>query len=216
MKKFFIIKIFIPIFLLISSICNTGTSANLINDLTFVSPYSYNINEKIPLSINQIDYILKIPKGLRPNPNTYLSYSYTINHLNKFQNGVSIIMGMDSYLKYINTHNLIGREDNTCFVMPTYICDEIDRISNGDISIYEKILSFDNGYFKNQHGLVRLDIKDIKGLNLRIPSGNELGANEYWIPGGYTMGGIPEAVCNLIPKHKSIIKIYNYEENEKN
>jgi len=32
---------------------------------------------------------------------------------------------------------------------------------------------------------------------LRIPSGNEGGANGQWIPGGYTSGGVPEAVLDL-------------------
>jgi hypothetical protein len=36
------------------------------------------------------------------------------------------------------------------------------------------------------------DIKDI-----RIPSGNESGSNGQWIPGGYTNGGVPEAVVDL-------------------
>ena len=32
-----------------------------------------------------------------------------------------------------------------------------------------------------------------------MPSGNEYGANNHWIPGGYTDGGVPEAVTDLIP-----------------
>ena len=33
--------------------------------------------------------------------------------------------------------------------------------------------------------------------SIRIPSGNELGAwPEYWEPGGYTSGGVKEAVVN--------------------
>ena len=54
---------------------------------------------------------------------------------------------------------------------------------------------------------MRIDIENIDGLNLRIPSGNELGANEYWIPGGKTDGGIPEAVTDLIKKDPSRVKI---------
>ena len=36
-------------------------------------------------------------------------------------------------------------------------------------------------------------------LNLRIPSGNEAGANSHWVPGGKTDGGVPEAISDLIP-----------------
>lgn len=31
-----------------------------------------------------------------------------------------------------------------------------------------------------------------------MPSGNELGANSQWLPGGYTKGGIPKAVINPV------------------
>lgn len=35
--------------------------------------------------------------------------------------------------------------------------------------------------------------------SIRIPSGNELGAwPEYWEPGGYTSGGIKEAVVDPV------------------
>jgi hypothetical protein len=33
-------------------------------------------------------------------------------------------------------------------------------------------------------------------LNLRIPSGNEAGANEFWIPGGKLPDGNSEAVID--------------------
>jgi hypothetical protein len=40
---------------------------------------------------------------------------------------------------------------------------------------------------------------------LRLPSGNEGGANENWIPGGFTLSGTAEAVMDFtdsIPKIK--------------
>jgi len=41
---------------------------------------------------------------------------------------------------------------------------------------------------------------------LRMPSGNEFGANEKWIPGGKTSGGILEATVDQIPLDKIEIK----------
>ena len=41
---------------------------------------------------------------------------------------------------------------------------------------------------------VRVDIP--KPINIRIPFGNESGANSQWLPGGYTGGGITEATIN--------------------
>ncbi len=33
-------------------------------------------------------------------------------------------------------------------------------------------------------------------MGSRMPSGNEAGANPQWIPGGYTSGGVMEAVID--------------------
>lgn len=41
--------------------------------------------------------------------------------------------------------------------------------------------------------------EEIVNGNLRMPRGNEAGANEAWIPGGYLPEGIPEAVLNTHP-----------------
>jgi hypothetical protein len=41
-------------------------------------------------------------------------------------------------------------------------------------------------------------------LNLRIPSGNEAGVNNHWLPGGQTSGGISEAVVNQVPSSSYI------------
>ncbi len=159
-----------------------------------------------PLSPQQIQEILATPKGERPAPETYLSKKYIKNHLKQFRGGLSIVMGVDSFEKYILHAEKIGRDDNTCFVMPKKICDAIEREANGDISIWEKKLSFDEGYFASQGGLVRVDIQNFSWLNLRLPDGNELGANDYWIPGGWTVGGTPEAVTDKIPKTKITVR----------
>ena len=40
--------------------------------------------------------------------------------------------------------------------------------ANDDISIIEKELGFPNGYFSDGRGLVRIDVDDVIGLNLRL------------------------------------------------
>lgn len=197
-------KIFIPIILIIMINYISITKCSSAIYIKFFG------NEKIALSEKEIEKIIKLNKGKRPEPNTYLSYTYMKQHLLQFNDGISIIIGMEYYLKYTVYNNIIGREDNTCFVMPTYICDQIDVLYENKIEMFEKILNFPHGYFKKQNGLVRLDIKNISNLNLRIPSGNELGTNEYWIPGGYTIYGIPEAISDNIPLNKARIKIYYF------
>ncbi len=111
-------------------------------------------------------------------------------------------MGLDSYVMYVVARKFVGREDNSCFVMPKYVCDDIARIAQGDLAVYEQALGFTPGYFQGHGGLVRLDVIEVADLHVRIPSGNEAGANSYWLPGGYTSGGVPEAVTDLIPKYR--------------
>lgn len=160
----------------------------------------------VPISPQKMQSILATPKGERPAPETYLSKKYIKNHLKKFKKGLSIVTSVASFEKFMLHADLIGREDNTCFVMPKIFCDAIEKEAGGDISIWEKKLSFDAGYFANQGGLVRIDILYFDDLNLRIPDGNEGGANEYWIPGGYTVGDTPEAVTDRIPKARIIVR----------
>ena len=46
--------------------------------------------------------------------------------------------------------------------------------------------------------LVRIDIPDTKASNIRVPSGNEAGANVEWIPGGELPTGQREAVVDQL------------------
>lgn len=44
---------------------------------------------------------------------------------------------------------------------------------------------------------------------MRVPSGNESGAwQSFWEPGGFTSGGIPEAVVDTIKRMNILLKMY--------
>ena len=149
---------------------------------------------------SKIDEIINTPKGSRPDPSTYLSQEYIDAHLAQFDDGASIIMTKEQYINYVKGNSTIGiPTDGTQFVLPKNYCDDIASNAAGDIGYYEKALGFDTGHFSDGGGLVRIDIKNLDGLNLRIPSGNEAGANSHWVPGGKTDGGVPEAISDLIP-----------------
>ena len=134
----------------------------------------------------QIDDIISIPKGARPDPSTYLSQEYIDEHLAMFQDGVTKIYPSAP-------SGAVGPPDGT-FVLPASYADDIITQANGDIRILEQLLGFDPGYLGDNP--VRIDIARPQGL--RIPSGNEFGTNEFWLPGGYTSGGIPEAIIDQI------------------
>lgn len=160
---------------------------------------------KAPLTAEQVREILAAPKGERPDPSTYLDKKYIERHLKEFRQGASFIMGLDNYVMFVLTRKLIGREDNTCFVMPKTVCDDIAKAAKGNLAVYEQALGFEPGYFQGHGGLVRIDVPDVADLHIRIPSGNEAGANAWWLPGGYTSGGVPEAVSDLIPKSRILV-----------
>ena len=50
--------------------------------------------------------------------------------------------------------------------------------------------------------LIRIDVDNPTNLNLRQPPKNNSGANNNFVPGGKTSGGISEIVTDLIPPEK--------------
>ena len=81
------------------------------------------------------------------------------------------------------------------FVLPKAVADQLIADLNGDVSALEQALGLDPGTLGPNP--VRIDIQNPEGL--RVPSGNEPGANEQWVPGGTTSGGLPEAVIDPVP-----------------
>ena len=147
------------------------------------------VDEKV---INQI---LSTPKGSRPDPSSYLSKEYIENHLGYFQNGVAKIKSKAP----IDTEGVgLGT-----FVMPKSVADDVIEQAAGDVSKLEGLLGLNPGDLGTNP--VRIDIPNPQ--NIRIPSGNEVGAwPGYWTPGGYTKpGGVIEAVIDPVPKTEYIV-----------
>ncbi len=161
------------------------------------------------LTQSEITDIINTPKGTRPDPSSYLSQEYIDTHLAQFDDGVSVIQTEWAYSRYSETNGFVGvPDDNSLFVMPKNYCDDVIARANGNISIIERELGFPEGYFSDGGGLIRIDAPNTSELNIRIPSGNETGANKLWIPGGKTSGGVPEAITNTIPlKDTTITRI---------
>ncbi len=139
--------------------------------------------------------ILKIPKGERPNPTEYLSARYIKNHLSKFEKGIVRFTSKASFEKY----GTLGPEG--AFILPKKYFDEILIESKGNLKIIEEKLGFEPGYLSDDD-LMIVVLEDVNITKIRIPSGNETGANKKWIPGGFTSGKTPEAVIDLNVKTK--------------
>ena len=164
----------------------------------------YALAEEIRYKNYWNEPILKIPKGSRPDPKTYVNSEYLTKHFAEFDEGATVIQTEWAYTNYSEANSFVGvPDDNTLFVMPTKYADKVIKNSNGNINYIEEKLGFPKGYFKYGGGLVRIDIEDLSDLDLRLPSGNETGANSLWIPGGETSGGVPEAILNTVPLDKT-------------
>lgn len=128
---------------------------------------------------------------MRPDPSTYLSPSYISEHLAEFDGGASRFMTEDNLNKYG-----IGQRDGTSFVMPSQEANSLLEAAGGNARALEEALGLPENFLETNK-LVRVDILNPKELNLRIPSGNEAGTNDLWIPGGRLPNGNLEAVIDV-------------------
>ena len=157
-------------------------------------------------------YISKDPIGLAGNnPNLY-AYTFDSNSevdvfglsecggkVHKdFKSGASFLMTGDAYDFFGRGKSHLGRPDGQ-FVAPTNQINDLLKKSKGDISVIEKGLGIPSGEWANKGGLYKIDIPKPSEHNLRLPTSNLSGANELFIPGGTTSGGIAEAVVNQVP-----------------
>jgi uncharacterized protein YukE len=149
------------------------------------SPWDHNV-----LTDEQRDEILATEKGSRPDPSDYLPREFIEHHLHKFDDGASRFMTDKNYDMYG-----IGQRDGTSFMMPSNEVNALIESAHGDPVALARSLGLPEDYFVENH-VVRVDIPDPQDYNLRVPSGNEAGANEYWLPGGFLPDGVSEAVID--------------------
>lgn len=143
-----------------------------------------------PLSAAQRDRIIATPKGSRPDPKTYLPPDYVEAHLARFDQGATRFMTRGNLDKYG-----IGQRDGTSFVMTRAEADAMLKATRGNKRAMEEALGLPENFLETNE-LVRIDIPSPRAMNLRIPSGNEAGANDLWIPGGRLPTGSLEAVID--------------------
>lgn len=152
--------------------------------------------------------VLEIKKGKRPAPHKYLDTLYIRRHLAHFQDGASYLVPKDVLDKY--GRDRLGRPDGQ-FVMTKSELDALLLKANGNLAVLEKELGIPSGTWKGRE-LSRIDIPMPEYLGLRIPSGNEGGANALWLPGGFLPTGYREAVIDPIVKGRyveTVVEIRN-------
>ena len=140
--------------------------------------------------------IIDMGRGNRPDPSEYLSQEFIGNHLGKFDDGATRFMISKNYDMYG-----IGQRDGTTFVMPTNEVNALIQAADGDPIALAKSLGMPEDFFLSDD-VIRVDVPDPQSYQLRMPSGNEAGANDYWLPGGFLPDGVSEAVIDggVVPK----------------
>lgn len=117
--------------------------------------------------------------------------NYITKHLGAFDGGATRFMLKSSLEK-----RGPAQIDGMAFVLPKFEADQLLKNIGGDAGKMEDFLGLPRGGLSGKE-LVRLDFEDPKSLKLRLPSGNEAGANPQWIPGGRLPEGGIEAVINI-------------------
>ncbi len=139
-----------------------------------------------------------VRKFNRPDPSTYLTKATINEHLSVFRDKPCLFLTRYAYDNFCK--NGIGRKDGQ-FLIPKDIGDKIEKLlsNKSTFGAGEAQLGIPSGAWQNQE-IIRVTVNEIP--NLRMASGNEAGANKYWMPGGYLPNGLPEAVCDQIPNDK--------------
>ena len=140
----------------------------------------------------------KMLAGNALDPKEYLEDWYVEQHLKDFEDGACYLVTGDTFDKRVSGKEVLGRPDGQYILT----LDEVARVlekAKGDIAIVERELGIPVGSWHGQNGLYRIDVLQPTTLELRLPSGFEVGANEFWCPGGFTSGGTQEAVVSQIP-----------------
>lgn len=166
--------------------------ANRADDIGDAGQVARHADAAAPLSRSQIDEIRAIDKGQRPDPSTYLPESYISDHLAQFDGGATRFQLQSRLDKYGP-----GQADGTSFVVPRQEADRLLAETAGDPRALEDALGLPAGQLDGADALLRVDFDNPRDLDLRIPSGNEAGANDLWIPGGKLPDGGSEAVIDV-------------------
>lgn len=150
------------------------------------------------------DGLVSTPNGKRLDPSVYMSKAEIEAHLSLFDDGVVRVQSKENFDFAINNYGPdIGDPKTGTYVMPKSVADKAISVADGNPRILEELLGLEP--MSLGENPVLLDIK--KTTNIRVPSGNESGAWQgYWEPGGFTNGGIPEAVVDTIKSDEYIVK----------
>lgn len=113
--------------------------------------------------------------------------------------GLDLFYGC-SYREHVVGSTFVGRPDGQ-FLIPRGMMDELLDEAAGDLDFVKKRLGISAKAWKGP--MRRIDIAEPLLFNTRLATGIERGANDMFRWGGYTVGGIPEAVLDVVPRSQT-------------
>jgi hypothetical protein len=191
------------------------------------SKYQEVIDIGLPKGKNTTWEESKTAKPGRPNPSEYLDSNYIQEHLSLFDEGAITFVTTGSFDRFtmgFNNGVFHGRKEGL-FVLPASIARKMIEEAKSDpsvpasphvqphdttaapdialLSIIEKRMGMPKDSWAGNNNFklhaVFIPKENLNSLKLRMVTGTEDGANNDWRPGGYTLGGIPEAFIDAIP-----------------
>lgn len=174
----------------------------------------------------------EVAKANRPDPETYLEAAYMEEHLAQFDEGAVSFITPWAFEKFTvdgNNADYHGRAEGL-FVLPAKWASEVISSGFSDpaiasaqagqeknrllVQFIEQKMGIPVGcWSNNSNKLLAVFIENPRELNLRFTTGREAGANIEWRPGGYTLGGVPEAMVDKVSLDQGfVIPFYGFAE----
>ncbi len=103
---------------------------------------------------------------------------------------------------FASSNGAIGRKDGGQFIVPQAYMSEILRIAyNPNNQCYYsrcimELLGVMGSSWSDDTQWVRFDIKNLEELHISLPASTNPGADSLFVPGGFTICGIPERVID--------------------
>ena len=116
-------------------------------------------------------------------------------HLEEFRNGGSFLIKKSTYDRLVRAGDPIGREDGL-FITTREAMDKLFQKTNGQMDLIKKGLGIPPTSWNEP--VLRIDVFNPLLHDAHMASGFERGANELFIWGGYTKGGMPEIAINSV------------------
>ncbi len=127
------------------------------------------------------------------------------SHMSSFSRGAGALLSRQNYDAFILSSSHFGRPHTgpgvgpgEGFVAPWHaLLNEFSK-SAGEARKLEQLLGLDKNSLGNTSDVVLAHVPFPQELGLRRPSGNEQGANDQFVEGGRTSGGMEEGVIDRV------------------